>query len=108
MEQSAFPVLFSFNQPDGYNFRKGFIMLKFNFGLKTYPDNYPDNARVYITVASQPIKEVDGKELKAVSSKCYALGEVDDDVNRLIKELKKAREEAKIFFEKEDNKVKDE
>ena len=84
-------------------------MLIFNFELKTYPDNYPDYATAYIAVRGQSIKEVGGEEFIAVSSKCCAFGEVDEDVNRLIKELKKMRKRAKAFFDKErQTKVKDE
>lgn len=76
-------------------------MLIFNFELKTYPDLPPlDPARVYFAVRGQETKEVDGKFM-AVSNKCVVLGEVDEEVNRLIEELKIMRERAKAFFDKE-------
>jgi len=78
-----------------------------NFELKTYPDNYKvnkrtsDPERAYIAVIGQPREEVDGEKFIAVSHKCRTFMEVDEDVDRLIKELKKKKKEAKAFFDKE-------
>jgi len=78
-----------------------------NFELKTYPDNYNvkkrplDPARAYIAVIGQPRKEVDGEEFISVSHKCRSFKEFDEDVNRLIEELKKMKKRAKIFFDSE-------
>ncbi len=82
-------------------------MLFFSFELKTYPDNYKvnkqplDPARAYIAVINQSRKEVDGEEFIAVSHKCHTLKEIDEDVDRLIKELKEMKKEAKAFFDRE-------
>lgn len=82
-------------------------MLFFSFELKTYPDNYKTKkqplypARAYIAVIGKSRKEVNGEEFIAVSHKCLTLMEIDEDVDRLIKELKEMKKEAKAFFDKE-------
>lgn len=77
-------------------------MVVFNFELKTYPDLPPiSRPRVYIAARGKETPEVDGEKFIAVSGECYEIKEVNENVNRLIKELKEMKKRAEKFFDNE-------
>ena len=92
-------------------------MTTHNLQLLSFPENYEEKLiglgpRAYIALKhpSDTIKWKEGKkeiEFKTISPDCATFGELEIEVNRLIKELETIKRQGKKFFEKEREKRKE-
>ena len=92
-------------------------MATWNLQLLKFGENYEEELiglgpRAYIAIKhpSDTIKRKEGKneiEFKTISPDCATFGELEIEVNRLIKELETIKKQGKKFFEKEKEKRRD-
>jgi len=95
----------------------GLKMATWNLQLLKFGENYEEEligpgprAYIALTHPSDTIKKKVGKneiEFKTISPDCATFGELEIEVNRLIKELETIKRQGKKFFEKEREKRKE-